>query len=255
MEVNIRKRDKQGYPKWDYEAEEPEMKDKVYGNVKVISGTIRIKVRKFISHNGRTYEEKLKYILMECLHCGLIKWIQICKIKNEKLTRRCRGCPLIDNYSPWVAARWNAVRNRCQNPNNVQWEDYGGRGIEFRFFSVREATIWSIKHLDILNNKHLDIDRINNDGHYEPGNLRMSSRKQNTSHTRKNPLIPKIHRFREKYPEINYADGTLRTLFYRGLSPEEIISRWKKNKNRNKSRRIKTQPKIDPFIASLCADF
>ena len=68
---------------------------------------------------------------------------------------------------------------RCNNPNDKSYHNYGGRGIECRFSSVKEGVEYVKTHLPHETYYKLDIDRINNDGHYEPGNLRLVTRKEN----------------------------------------------------------------------------
>jgi integrase len=68
---------------------------------------------------------------------------------------------------------YNGAKQRCTNPKNPGYHRYGGRGIEFRFTSVDEFKL-------ALGPKpegaHL-VDRINNNGHYEQGNLRWTTPK------------------------------------------------------------------------------
>lgn len=66
---------------------------------------------------------------------------------------------------------WRAMLNRCFNPNTKYYERYGGRGItvcdqwrrSFATFLADVGKAPSPKH---------SIDRIDNDGNYEPGNCR-----------------------------------------------------------------------------------
>jgi hypothetical protein len=66
---------------------------------------------------------------------------------------------------------WKAMRQRCNNPSATGFSDYGGRGIK-----VCER--WDSSYANFLADmgrrpsaKH-SLDRINNDGNYEPGNCR-----------------------------------------------------------------------------------
>lgn len=78
---------------------------------------------------------------------------------------------------------WAAMKNRCQNPRNVKFPRYGGRGI-------RVCLRWSMSFSTFLSDMGKkptgkSIDRIDNDGNYEPGNCRWATPKQqsaNSSH-------------------------------------------------------------------------
>ena len=70
---------------------------------------------------------------------------------------------------------WADMKARCNNPNNPFYHRYGGRGITVcnewnqDFLSFYE---WAIKN---GYREDLSLDRINNDGNYEPLNCKWSS--------------------------------------------------------------------------------
>lgn len=73
---------------------------------------------------------------------------------------------------------WNGMKDRCYNPKNGRFNRYGGRGI-----SVCPAWLNSFQafHDWAIENGYdddLSIDRINNDGNYEPGNCRWATPKE-----------------------------------------------------------------------------
>ena len=78
---------------------------------------------------------------------------------------------------------YQAAKTRCQNPNATGYDKYGQRGIEFRFTSFEEF-------LQELGErpKGKTLDRINNDGHYEKGNVRWATPKEQ-ARNRRNPWI------------------------------------------------------------------
>lgn len=105
-----------------------------------------------------------------------------------KKARAARGLgkALGMSRSPEYGA-WDAMVQRCTNPNGPQWKDYGGRGIcvtpEWvgpggfaRFFSYvgKRPTP-----------KHT-IGRIENNGNYEPGNVRWETRLEQMANFRRN---------------------------------------------------------------------
>ena len=61
---------------------------------------------------------------------------------------------------------FKSARYRCTNPKHKFYPDYGGRGIEFRFQSFAQF-------FAELGPRPVGktLERLNNDGHYEPGNV------------------------------------------------------------------------------------
>lgn len=81
--------------------------------------------------------------------------------------------------------RYDGMKQRCFNKNNTYYHNYGGRGIkvcdewrnDFKAFYDHVIALPDY-------NLNLTIDRINNDGNYEPGNLRWVDRYTQMHNTR-----------------------------------------------------------------------
>jgi len=78
----------------------------------------------------------------------------------------------------YLRKRFVAITQRCNNPKRSNYKHYGGRGIKCLFKSADDFIDYVVNVLQV-NPKGLTIDRINNDGHYERGNIRFVIHKEN----------------------------------------------------------------------------
>ena len=86
------------------------------------------------------------------------------------------------NGKPSLTYRsWQNMKTRCLNPNHPRFKNWGGRGIK-----VCERWMDFTNFLADMGEKPegLTLDRINNDGNYEPGNCRWATRKQQVQNRR-----------------------------------------------------------------------
>ena len=73
---------------------------------------------------------------------------------------------------------WNDMKDRCYNKNNKQYHDYGGRGIKVCENWKNSFTTF-LRDVGEKPTKKHTIDRFpNNDGDYEPSNIRWATRTQ-----------------------------------------------------------------------------
>lgn len=88
---------------------------------------------------------------------------------------------------------WNGMWDRCANPKATGYKDYGGRGITVHepwrdpavFIEDIEREIGPRPEEVDERGRHLyELDRINNDGNYEPGNVRWADKKTQANNRR-----------------------------------------------------------------------
>jgi hypothetical protein len=78
---------------------------------------------------------------------------------------------------------WKGIKQRCINPKQAAWRNYGGRGIKVcdRWLNSFEAFYADVRDPP---GPGLSLDRIDNDGNYEPGNVRWATRSQQQKNAR-----------------------------------------------------------------------
>ena len=76
-----------------------------------------------------------------------------------------------------------SIKQRCNNPKCKSYKNYGGRGIKCLFKSSNDFVDYVINELQ-TDPRNLTIDRIDNNGHYEPGNVRFVSYSENLKNRR-----------------------------------------------------------------------
>jgi len=101
-----------------------------------------------------------------------------------------------------IYKRWEQIRERCSNPRNKSYPRYGAKGIECRldnfyllYFELRKDP----KFEALLDQPdRYDVDRIDNNGHYESGNLRIATKSENLRNTSRNYVYTLLDNYTDK---------------------------------------------------------
>lgn len=78
-----------------------------------------------------------------------------------------------------------SAKDRCENQNNKAYDYYGGRGIQFKFKTFEEF----YNEVGLRPSKEYSIDRIDVNGHYERGNIRWATPKEQANNKRHRIII------------------------------------------------------------------
>ena len=131
------------------------------------------------------------------------RWHCICECGKEKVIYRTnlvrgisKSCGCIQKESKTIHGFsrrrlyeiWSGMKKRCFNKNCKAFENYGGRGIKVcdEWLEYKPFHEWAYSN---GYKEGLTIDRINNNGNYEPLNCRWVTRTTQNNNTRKNVFL------------------------------------------------------------------
>lgn len=190
-----------------------------FGNWKVLGKPFSLP--KAISHRW--------FVVCQC-KCGRISVLATLEIR---FSGGCKGCQIARRNHVHGESRtrlyviFNCMKQRCKNHKHPAWKDYGGRGISVcREWSESYEVFrdWSLAN---GYSDELEIDRINNDGSYEPENCRWTTRKQQARNMRSTRYLT-VNGVTKSVPEWSEQTGLKMSIINSrirlGWSPEKAVS-------------------------------
>ena len=119
----------------------------------------------------RVYALKTK----NTLSCGCLN-LDLSRTRKNRLTHGETATPL--------HRLWAGIKMRCRNPKRACYHNYGGRGIDVCDEWFDSYEVFREYALSVGYKEGLEIDRIDNNGDYEPGNIRFVERLCNVRNRR-----------------------------------------------------------------------
>jgi len=163
-----------------------------FGQLTVL-GTERVKIRA-----GWIWHAKVQcgcgaaphFVYLHNLLRGKSTQCNICAKKSAATYRKnfwkyASVCPDTEHRRR-LLNRLASCKSRCHNPKDQGYHNYGGRGIQLYapWRTDKAAFLTYVCTLDDWDKPNLDLDRIDVNKGYEPGNLRFVTRRENCKNKR-----------------------------------------------------------------------
>ena len=141
---------------------------------------------------------------------GKIRWICRCECGKIKSVRRehltsgaTKSCGCFSRETTKIVntkhdlsrtkayRTWLGMKTRCLNPKSKKYKNYGGRGITIcaEWKDDFAAFFAYVSKLEHFGEDGYSLDRIDNNGNYEPGNVRWADKKTQLRNTRNNVIV------------------------------------------------------------------
>lgn len=168
------------------------------------------------------YIKEEKQWLAKCV-CGKKKLVWISHLTSGKsISCSCIGRSTHNMSKSKTYNSWDSAKQRCTNPNNGRYHDYGGRGIKMcdRWINSFENFLADMGEKP----EGKSIDRINCDGDYEPLNCRWATNKEQSNNLRWHKYKGIDKGLRDLAKEHNIPYGRLQSRVYRGWDINKALA-------------------------------
>lgn len=162
-----------------------------------------------------------KTIRLESLRSGAI---QSCGCYNREISRKVNTKHGM--YKSRIYGIWTGMKGRCFNQSNTEYAHYGGRGITIcpEWMSFPAFCRWAMQN---GYSDDLTIERVDNNGNYEPGNcawISEAEQRRNTTRVQKVALNDRRKTLRQWAKDAGMNFSTLMHRIRAGMTLEQALA-------------------------------
>lgn len=155
-------------------------------------------------------------------NCGCLR------LKAVSERNRTHGATTADSPYYWEYKSWSAMKNRCSNPRSIDWPNYGGRGIRVseRWLGT-DGLMNFVRDVGKRPSQKYSLERIDPNGHYEPGNCRWATSREQARNKRTTRWVVVGGQRMTLSDAAERADMSPYKLWQRldkGMTPDEALS-------------------------------
>lgn len=140
---------------------------------------------------------------------------------------------------------WKSMKNRCENPENIGYKNYGGRGIvvceEWQIFEN------FVRDVHPRTSPRHSLDRVDNNGPYSPDNTRWATHTQQVRNTRRNRMVEENGQLISRmdwYEQKGITERFQRVRIENGWSVKEAVDTPKHRKRKDSKKPSKKKPTL-----------
>lgn len=183
--------------------------------------------------------------------CGCLKAEAIKKYNSSGM--RSKGCYKDGRSLHPLYGTWFQMISRCENPNQNHYDRYGGRGIKVcdEWHDFWQFVKWS----DSVGGrpKGYTLDRIDNNGNYEPNNCRWADWRTQTTNKSSNVFIEfegQTKTVTEWAEFLNFHPHTLQERLKKGWSVERALTEPPSENSQKSRNKILNQYSMDGILVN-----
>lgn len=180
-----------------------------------------------VRRSGRHYVQ----IMSTVCDCGTTRQVHLTNLTSGGI-KSCKTCahpPRQHTSKHPLYSTWHGIRSRCDDPGNPAFKHYGGRGIKLcpRWRGAPQGFDNFVNDMGPRPGG-MSLDRIDNNGDYEPSNCRWASpitQQNNKTNNVRVTLHGRTHTIAQWCRELNISTNRLALPRAMGIEDVEILHR------------------------------